>query len=115
MLISALLSILPIMLIIILLVGFNWSARRGMPITWLVLLLITAGVWGMPVRWLAAASLLGALSAVNILIIIFGAVLLMNTLTGSGAMATINRGFHVISPDRRIRQLSLPGCSEHSW
>ncbi|MCI2425040.1 L-lactate permease [Candidatus Acetothermia bacterium] len=105
MFVPALLSILPIILTIILLVGLNWPAKRGMPITWLVTLLIAAGVWGMPVRWLAAASLLGALAAVNILIIIFGAVLLMNTLTRSRAMATINRGFHGISPDRRIQAI----------
>lgn len=107
MLIPALLSILPIILTIILLVGFNWPAKRGLPIAWVATLLIAAGAWGMPARWLTAASLLGALSAVNILIIIFGAVLLMNTLTGSGAMATINRGFHGISPDRRIQAIII--------
>lgn len=103
----ALLASIPILLTIILMVGFNWSAKKVMPLAWLSALALAAGVWKMPVQWLTGATISGALSAFNILIIVFGAILLMNTLKNSGAINTINRTFHGISPDRRIQAIII--------
>ncbi|MCK4516171.1 MAG: L-lactate permease [Spirochaetaceae bacterium] len=101
----ALLASIPILLTIALMVGFNWPAKRVMPIAWIVALAIAASYWQMPVRWLAGATVSGILSAFNILLIVFGAILLMNTLKNSGAINAINRTFHRISPDRRIQAI----------
>ena len=47
-------------------------------------------------------TIIGFLEAFAVLVIIFGAILIMNTLSASGAMAAINRMFTGISPDARI-------------
>jgi len=44
---------------------------------------------------------------VEVLIIIFGAILVMNTLKMSGGMATINNGFRSISADARIQAIII--------
>ncbi len=102
---AALLASIPILLTIALMVGFNWPAKRVMPVAWIVALAIAASYWQVPVRWLAGATVSGFLSALNILLIVFGAILLMNTLKNSGAISAINRTFHRISPDRRIQAI----------
>ncbi len=103
----ALLASLPIVLVIVLMVGFDWPARRVMPVGWLLALVLAGFVWRMPPAWLAGASVAGALSALNILVIVFGAILLMNTLEGSGAVAVINGTFRGISADRRIQAIVI--------
>ncbi len=68
-----LLASLPILLTIVLMVGFTWPAKWVMPIAWVTALALAAIVWRVPLQWLAGASVYGALSGVNILIIVFGA------------------------------------------
>ena len=100
-----LLASLPILFTIVMMVGFNWPAKRVMPIAWAVALALAALVWHVPAQWLAGETVAGALNAFNILIIVFGAILLMNTLKNSGAITSINRTFHGISPDPRIQAI----------
>ncbi len=104
---AALIAALPIIVTIFLMAGLMWPARRTMPIAWLLAALLGLLVWRMdPVR-VAAASIEGALGAVNILIIVFGAILLMNTLKNSGALVVINRAFYSISKDRRVQAIII--------
>lgn len=98
-----LLASLPILLAIILMVVVMWPAKKVMPLAWLLAVIIAATAWQMPVDWIAGASIFGALSGFNILVIVFGALLLMNTLKNSGAIKTINATFNGISPDRRVQ------------
>lgn len=99
----AFLASLPILLAIILMVVVMWPAKKVMPLAWLVAVILAATAWQMPVDWIAGASIFGALSGFNILVIVFGALLLMNTLKNSGAIKTINATFNGISPDRRVQ------------
>ena len=103
----AILASIPIILTVVLMVGFNWPAKKVMPIAWVVAVVLAAFKWGVPLQWLTGATVFGALSAFNILIIVFGAILLMNTLKNSGAIRTINRTFYGISPDRRIQAIII--------
>ncbi len=103
----ALLAAVPLVLTIVLMVGLIWPAKKAMPLTWGVSVLLAWSVWKMDFTRLAAATLEGALGALNILIIVFGAVLLLNTLINSGAMEVISRGFHGISRDRRIQAVII--------
>lgn len=103
----ALLASIPILLVIILMVVFDKPAKLVMPIAWLVALALAAFVWRVPANWLAGQTIAGALSAFNILIIVFGAILLMNTLKNSGAINTINRTFFGISSDRRVQAIII--------
>ncbi|MCK8824786.1 L-lactate permease [Fuchsiella alkaliacetigena] len=102
-----LLAALPIIITVVLMVIFDWPAQKVMPLAWLLAIIIAGGVWGMPLQWLTGATIFGGLSAFNILVIVFGAILLMNTLQSSGAIATINQTFTNISPDRRIQAVII--------
>ncbi|NYB75084.1 L-lactate permease [Sedimentibacter hydroxybenzoicus DSM 7310] len=101
----ALVGAIPIVITIALMVGFDWPAKRVMPLAWLSAVILAFSVWKMPLDWVAGATVFGALSAFNILVIVFGAILLMNTLGNSGAMKVISSGFYGISPDKRIQAI----------
>lgn len=103
----ALLALAPIALVLVLMVGFRWPATRAMPLTWLVAAGLAALVWKMPPMLIAASTLSGFGSAINVLIIVFGAILILYTLRESGAMETISAGFYGISPDRRIQTIII--------
>lgn len=99
----AFLSLLPILSVAFFLVMLRWPASRAMPITYIVAALLALFVWQVPFVNVAAASVNGLVDALELIFIIFGAILLLNTLRESGAIATIRRGFSDISPDRRVQ------------
>lgn len=103
----ALLSLLPIVVVGVFLVGLRWPASKAMPLSLLVAVLLALFVWGVPGNVVAAASLNGLITAGTLLFIIFGAILLLNTLQESGAMRTIRQGFTDISPDRRVQVIII--------
>jgi lactate permease len=103
----AFLAFSPVLATVVLMAGCNWPAKKAMPVVWLGAVVLGLSVWRMaPVR-IAAATVEGALSAFNLLIIVFGAILLLNTLKNSGAMAVISKGFHGISKDRRVQAIII--------
>jgi lactate permease len=102
-----LLAAIPILFTILMMVVFNWPAKRVMPLAWLMAVVIAAAAWGMSTQWIVGSTVAGAMSALNILIIVFGALLLMNTLKNSGAINAINRTFYGISPDPRIQAIII--------
>lgn len=99
----ALIASLPILLTIFLMAGLMWPAKKAMPVTWALSALLAFFVWRVEKLRVLAASIEGAAEALNILIIVFGAILLLNTLEKSGAMDVISRGFYGINPDRRVQ------------
>ena len=98
-----LIAFIPILITIVLMAGFNWSSKKALPLSWVSAAAIGLVVWRIAPRNVAAYSVYGALKALDVLIIIFGAILILNTLKESGAMATINNGFSGISRDRRVQ------------
>nr|WP_314623213.1 L-lactate permease [uncultured Noviherbaspirillum sp.] len=103
----ALLAFTPILLSGVLLVAFRMSAKVTMPIVFLVTAAIAMGVWGMSLNRVLASSLQGLILTAGLLWIIFGAIMLLNTLKYSGAISTIRAGFADISPDRRIQVILI--------
>jgi lactate permease len=99
------LALAPILVVGILLVGLRRPASQAMPIAYVVTLLIAMLVWRVSPLGLAAASIQGLLLAGTLLYIIFGALLLLSTLSASGAVAAIRDGFTSISPDRRVQAI----------
>lgn len=99
----ALIAAIPILLTIVLMIGFNWGAKKALPLAWLVAAVIALLVWKQDWVTVSAYSVSGALDAIGVLVIIFGAILIMNTLKHSGAVTAIQRLFRNISPDRRIQ------------
>ncbi|GAB7092709.1 L-lactate permease [Halorubrum luteum] len=105
--VELLLATLPLLIAGGLLVVALWPATRAMPLAWIAALAVGFAVWGMPVEYLAAASLVGTMTAIQILWIVFGALLLLYMLMEAGAFDRINQGFAAVSGDRRIQIVLL--------
>jgi len=98
---------LPLVVVAVLLVGLLWPATRAMPIAWIVALVVGFAFWNNPPEWLAAASIVGVMTAIEILWIVFGALVLLYTLMQAGAFDRINEGFAAVSDDRRVQIVLL--------
>lgn len=103
----ALLAFIPIVFCIVVMAAFNWPAKIAMPITWLITAVLGFFFWGVDLLSLTAYSIAGLFSSFEVLIIIFGAILVMNTLKMSGGMVAINNGFRSISPDARVQAVII--------
>ncbi|QTR55215.1 L-lactate permease [Thiothrix unzii] len=106
-------AFLPLVLAAVLLVGFNWPARRAMPVVFVVTVAIALTAWEMTANRVLASTLQGLILTGAILWIIFGAILLLNTLKHSGAITAIRAGFSNVSTDRRIQVIIVAwlfGC-----
>ena len=109
----SILAFVPLVLAGVLLIGFRWPAKYAMPVIFLLTALIGLTAWDMSLNRVIASSLQGLILTAAILWIIFGAILLLNTLKHSGGIAAIRRGFSTISPDRRVQALIVAwlfGC-----
>ena len=104
---------MPILLSGVLLVGFRISAKITMPIIYLITFIIAYYFWGMTFNRILASTLQGLIITISILWIIFGALMLLNTLKYSGAIRTIRQNFSSISNDRRVQVILIAwlfGC-----
>ncbi|QFU02813.1 Glycolate permease GlcA [Halomonas sp. THAF5a] len=109
----ALLAFVPLVLAGVLLIGLRMAARVAMPIVFVVTALIGLLAWQMSFTRVLASTLQGLMLTVAILWIIFGAILLLNTLKHSGGITAIRNGFSGISPDRRVQAIIVAwlfGC-----
>nr|WP_221308571.1 L-lactate permease [Nocardiopsis mwathae] len=97
------LALLPILAIGVLLVGLRWPAKYAMPVGYGVAVTVAVAVW--QVGWwdIAASTVQGFVIAAGLLYIVFGALLLLATLSASGALRSIRATFTRITPDRRIQ------------
>lgn len=103
----AVIASIPIVVSLGLLIGLKWSGFKALGVGWLLAIFLGLTVWRMESLWVVAASIYGTLQAFEIILIIFGAILLMNYLDLSGAISTIRWHFSTISEDRRIQLLII--------
>ncbi|MDH1263901.1 L-lactate permease [Pseudomonas sp. GD03944] len=109
----SILAFVPLVLAGVLLIGFRWPAKYAMPVVFLLTAIIGLTAWDMSLNRVIASSLQGLILTAAILWIIFGAILLLNTLKHSGGISSIRRGFSNVSPDRRVQALIVAwlfGC-----
>ncbi|WP_314017841.1 L-lactate permease [Stutzerimonas degradans] len=103
----------PILLAAVLLIGLRWPAKRAMPLVYLLTAGIALYIWDMSFNRVLASTVQGLVITAGVLWIIFGAILLLNTLKHSGGITAIRAGFTTISPDRRIQAIIIAwlfGC-----
>ena len=109
----AVLAFAPILSAGVLLIGFKIPAKVVMPIVLVITIIISSFVWGVSGSRVLASSLQGLIITLGILWIIFGAIMLLNTLKYSGAITTIREGFSNITDDRRVQVILIAwlfGC-----
>ncbi|MBR2614706.1 MAG: L-lactate permease [Clostridia bacterium] len=97
------LAFLPILVTLVLMMVFKWPARWCLLISWVLAGIFAFFFFDINFIEILATSTKGMLSSFDVIIIIVGALFLMNTLKGSGATAAINRGFKNICPDKRVQ------------
>ncbi|MCP4725460.1 MAG: L-lactate permease [bacterium] len=104
---QALLAAAPIIIAALLLIGFRMPAKRAMPIVYGVAFVIALTAWKVSISHILASTIQGFFICFDLLFIIFGAILLLNTLKHSGALTAIRRGFTGISSDRRVQVIII--------
>lgn len=100
-------ALMPLLSVFCLLVLLRLPAKRAMPLSLLITAILALAVWQMPISQISAAFAEGLVIAATVLWIVFGALLLLNVLTQTGAMDVIKGGFSAISPDRRVQLLFI--------
>lgn len=100
---QAVLAILPIVIAGTLLLGFRLPAVVAMPVGLVASAAVAFFAWGISGTTILASVIQGLLVAIGLLWIVFGALLMLATITKSGAIDTIRAGFVSISPDRRVQ------------
>lgn len=99
----AVLAFLPILATLVFMLFFNWSAKWSLLISLCMAFVFGFFFWSIPISELLANVVYGMMTSADVLIIIIGAILVMNTLKASGATSAINRGFMNICPDKRVQ------------
>ena len=103
----ALLAAIPFLTALVLMVGFKFSSGKSLIISLGVTVLLVLTVWKMDVHTVFAYFIYGMLKSLDLLLIISGAILLLNTLKQTGIMQVINEGFQRITPDPRIQAIII--------
>ncbi len=103
----AILAFSPILLALILMVQFRWPSTKAMPLSWLLTFALGFFAWKMSLLQLTAFTIQGIITALGVLIIVFGALLIYYSLLASGAMETIQAGMQEITPDRRLQAIII--------
>ncbi len=103
----AFLTLLPILTALVLMVGLHMPATRAMPLAWLVAAICAMIGWDLSIGYIAAISVHGAITAVGVLVIIFGALIILSTLKCSGGMETIQYGMQQVTGDSRIQAIII--------
>ncbi|HMR52991.1 MAG TPA: L-lactate permease [Amaricoccus sp.] len=104
---TIILATLPIATVFLLLVVLARSAKFSMFVAYLVTTATALLVWGTELNKVLGATVNGVVTAVSLLYIVFGAILMLYTLEESGGIRSIRRGFTSISPDRRVQAIII--------
>lgn len=104
---APLVALSPIVVVAIFLVILRFPASKAMPLSYVTALLVGLFYWKLSYAQIAAASVKGLVITFTLLYIIFGAILLLNTLSESGGLSVIRQGFTNISDDRRVQVIII--------
>ncbi|MFT6897564.1 MAG: lactate permease [Paraglaciecola sp.] len=96
-------ALTPVLAVFVLLVMLRMPATKAMPLSFMITAVSAFFIWQVPVIQIIASVLEGWVIALTIVWIVFGAILLLNTLQFSGAIGVIRAGFSHITADRRIQ------------
>ncbi|MBQ4329625.1 MAG: L-lactate permease [Lentisphaeria bacterium] len=100
-------ALLPIATALVMMCKFKIAPGKSMLAALALTVLFALCIWKMPFAAVSAAAMLGVFKSLDIILIIAGAVLLLNILRKSGAIETINQIFSGISCDRRIQLIVI--------
>lgn len=102
---NALIAALPVLTSLLLLAGLRWPAARAMPTCGAVTALCALLYWRVAPERVLAASVEAVAITLGVLLILFGALFLVEQLRAGGAVGSIERWLGSLSPDPRLQAL----------
>ena len=106
-LINWFLALIPLLIVLVLMLRFQWSGAKAGAVGWSVALVIAVLRFGTGWRVLAYAQLKGALLTLFVLYIIWAALLFYRVTDEAGAVRAIGAGLPRLTPDRGMQALLL--------
>jgi lactate permease len=107
MLLDWLLAFAPLLLIVILMVRFRWSAARAGPAGWLAGVAIAVFRFGAGVEVIARAQTRAFVLALDVLMIVWGAFLLYRVADQAGAIRALEQALPRLTADRGMQALLI--------
>jgi len=102
-----LLALSPIIVVLILMIGFRWGGSKAGPVGWLTAIVVSLAFFGAAPALLAYSQLKGLLLTIYVLYIIWMALVLYNVVNEAGAIAVIGRAISRLTSDRVMQLLIL--------
>lgn len=104
---TLLLASAPILLILVLMIGWRWSAARAGAAGYLCGLILAVWRFGATPRLLAYAHMKALLFSIDVLLIIWAAFLLYRVSDEAGAVEIIGKALYRLTPDRSLQAMLL--------
>ena len=98
-------ALAPLLLVLVLLIGFRVKTSVAMAVSFAISSLLAVQFWKIPLINLAAATVEGVIIATTVLWIMAGALLLLAYQKQTGQLEVIRQGFAKLSPDPRLQLL----------
>ncbi|MBT3321583.1 MAG: L-lactate permease [Anaerolineae bacterium] len=102
-----LLAFFPILLILILMVGFRWGAVRAGAVGYMAALIIAIAFFGANLQVLAYAHLKALILSFDVLFIIWAAYILYRVSDEAGAIATIGQALRQLTSDKGMQAILI--------
>ncbi len=103
----ALIALIPILVVGVLMIGFNLPSTKAMPVGFVLAGIFAIIFWKMPIRWATAATLCAAVNTIDILLIVYGALLILQIMRKSGGVDGIAHSMANVSTDRRVQVIVI--------
>ncbi|MGD8813405.1 MAG: L-lactate permease [Anaerolineales bacterium] len=107
MIIDSLLALAPILIILVLMLGFRWGAARAGPIGWATAIVIAVLRFGTGLEILALAQSKAFLLTLDVLLIVWGAFLLYRVADEAGAIRILGEALPQLTSDRGMQALLI--------
>ena len=106
-LLSWLLALSPIVVVLVLMVGFRWGGRKAGPVSWVVAMLVAWLFFGASPEMLLYSQVRGLLLTLYVLYIVWMALILYRVVDEAGAISEIGRGISRLTSERTMQLLLL--------
>lgn len=103
----ALIALIPILVVGVLMIGFNFPSTKAMPVGFVLAGIFAIIFWKMPLQWATAATLCAAVNTIDILLIVYGALLILQIMRKSGGVDGIAHSMASVSTDRRVQVIVI--------
>jgi len=102
-----LLAFTPVLVVLIMMLGFRWGGSRAGAVGWLAALLVAVLGFGAGFELLAIAQIKSILLSIDVLMIIWTALLLFNIVQEAGAIRMLGKAMPGLTDDRVMQSLLI--------